>query len=101
MEIKTIDNDGIVTISLIGRLDTNTSQEFRDMLSPILDSTKELLIDFADLDYISSAGLQVLLFAQKRMNAKNKKMKVINANDTVMEIFEITGFSEIINIETK
>ena len=85
-------------LELEGRLDTVTSPELEDELSGSLDGVSELIIDFGKLEYISSAGLRVLLSAQKVMN-KQGVMKVTNVNETVMEIFEVTGFSDILTIE--
>lgn len=94
---KTIENDTTV-ISLEGRLDTITSPELSWELDSLLDETKKLIFDLSKLDYISSSGLRVLLSAQKAMKDKGT-MIVKNASETVMEIFEITGFSDILTIE--
>ena len=84
-------------ISLHGRLDTTTAPQLEEELSKSLDGISELVFDFGALDYISSAGLRVLLSAQKTMN-KQGGMKIVNVSETIMEIFEVTGFSEILNI---
>ncbi len=94
---KTIENNTTV-ISLEGRLDTITSPELSWELDSLLDETKKLIFDLSKLDYISSSGLRVLLSAQKAMKDKGT-MIVKNASETVMEIFEITGFSDILTIE--
>ncbi len=94
---KTIENNTTV-ISLEGRLDTITSPELSWELDSLLDETKKLVFDLSKLDYISSSGLRVLLSAQKAMKDKGT-MIVKNASETVMEIFEITGFSDILTIE--
>ena len=83
---------------LEGRLDTNTAPELEDSLSNELDDITELVIDLKDLEYISSAGLRVLLACQKKM-MKQGKMTVCNPNDVITEIFEVTGFSEILDIK--
>ena len=85
-------------MALIGRLDTTTAPELEKELKASLDGITELTFDLAALEYISSAGLRVLLSAQKTMN-KQGSMVVKNANETIMEIFEITGFSDILNIQ--
>lgn len=94
---KTIEN-GKAFFALEGRLDTNTSPEMEKELNNALNGIGELVLDFAKLEYISSAGLRVLLSAQKTMN-KQGTMKIINVNETIMEIFEVTGFSDILTIE--
>ena len=94
---KTIENNTTV-ISLEGRLDTITSPELSWELDSLLDETKKLIFDLSKLDYISSSGLRVLLSAQKAMKDKGT-MIVKNASETVMEIFEITGFSDTLTIE--
>ncbi len=90
--------DDTMTMNLEGRLDTTTAPELEAALKDSLDGITELTLGFEKLEYISSAGLRVLLSAQKTMN-KQGEMKLINVNDTVMEIFEVTGFSDILVIE--
>ncbi len=87
-----------LTISLEGRLDTTTSPQLEEELKQSLDGITALAFDLAKLEYISSAGLRVLLSAQKVMN-KQGEMKVTGANDELKEIFEVTGFVDILNIE--
>lgn len=87
-----------LTVSLDGRLDTTTSPDFEAELKSNLDGVKNLVFDFAKLEYISSAGLRVMLSAQKIMN-KQGEMSIKNASDDVLEVFEITGFIDIINIQ--
>ena len=86
-----------LAVSVEGRIDTKTAPELEAALQASLDGVKELVIDLADTVYISSAGLRVLLIAQKRMN-KQGDMTVIHANDDLMEIFEVTGCSDILTI---
>ena len=83
---------------LTGRLDTTTAPELEKELKASMDGVTALIIDMAALEYISSAGLRVLLSAQKIMN-KQGTMKVLHVNETIMEIFEVTGFSDILTIE--
>ncbi|MBR2705819.1 MAG: STAS domain-containing protein [Mogibacterium sp.] len=87
-----------LTVALTGRLDTVTAPELESELASSLDDVENLVIDMTDLEYISSAGLRVLLTAQKTMNQKGS-MKLINVNETVMEIFDVTGFVDILTIE--
>ena len=87
-----------LTLALSGRLDTTTAPQLESELKDSLPGVDTLLMDFEKLEYISSAGLRVLLSAQKTMN-KQGTMKVIHANEMIMEIFEVTGFADILNIE--
>ena len=91
-------NETELTVSLTGRLDTTTAPELEKELKASLDGVTTLVIDMTALDYISSAGLRVLLSAQKTMN-KQGEMKVVHVGETIMEIFEVTGFSDILSIE--
>ncbi len=97
MKIDLKKEDKKLTIKLGGKLDTNTSPELDSKMSE-LEGMEEVIIDMKDLDYISSAGLRVLLSMQKVMN-KQGKMTIINVCDNVMDIFEVTGFSDILDIE--
>ena len=90
-------SDKSVRIGLEGRLDTTTAPELEKELEGTLNGITELTLDFAELAYISSAGLRVLLSAQKVMNRQGS-MKVTNVNETIMEIFEVTGFTDILTI---
>ena len=84
--------------SIQGRIDTNTSPELDKAVNESIDGVTNLIFDFEKVEYISSAGLRVLLSAQKKMN-KQGTMKVINVGDAIMGIFEVTGFSDILTIE--
>ena len=95
--IKKLDGDKF-ELKVEGRLDTTTAPELEDVILAGTEGVKELVFDFEALDYISSAGLRVLLSAQKIMNTQGE-MKVTGVNDTIMEIFEVTGFSDILTIE--
>jgi anti-sigma B factor antagonist len=86
------------TIALEGRLDTTTSPELETVLNDSLDGVTALIFDFEKLDYISSAGLRVLLSAQKLMNRQGT-MKILHVGEVIQEIFEVTGFSDILTIE--
>ena len=91
-------NGTSLEIALNGRLDTSTAPELEAEVTSSLDGVEHLTFDFGDLEYVSSAGLRVLLSTQKRMN-KQGDMKVTNVNESVMEIFEVTGFNDILCIE--
>lgn len=94
---KSIEN-GKALFALAGRLDTTTAPDLEKELKGSIDGVSELTLDFAGLEYISSAGLRVLLTAQKMMNCRGK-MTLKNVNETIMEIFEVTGFSDILTVE--
>lgn len=98
MNIKKTREGNTMTIALEGRLDTTTAPVLEEELKKEISGVEELCFDFQALDYISSAGLRVLLSAQKTMN-KQGKMVIKNANEDVMEIFEVTGFVDILSIE--
>lgn len=87
-----------LTVALEGRLDTGTSPRLEAELRSSVDGVEELVLDLENLAYMSSAGLRVLLAAQKVMNRQGS-MKVIHVNETIAEIFEITGFNEILTVE--
>ena len=93
------EQDGNIVAILTGRLDTASVPETEKALSPLSDyEGKDIIIDCTDLEYISSAGLRVLLSAQKIMNRQGS-MKVVHVNETIMEILEVTGFVDILTIE--
>ena len=98
MTINTAKEGTALTVALEGRLDTTTAPELEAALNEALDGVEALTIDLEQLEYISSAGLRVLLSAQKIMN-KQGEMKLIHVSDVINEIFEVTGFSDILNIE--
>ena len=98
MNIQTTKDGAKATVAVSGRLDTTTSPELEAELKGILPDTEDLTFDFSELEYISSAGLRVLLSAQKTMN-KQGSMKVTGINDVIKEIFDVTGFSDILTIE--
>ena len=97
MKISKKQNGNALTMALEGRLDTLTAPEFEaEILS--LEGIEDLTLDFSKLEYISSAGLRVLLLAQKAMYGKGK-MTVTNINKLVREVFEVTGFLNILNVQ--
>ena len=98
MNITTKKENTTLTVALEGRLDTTTAPELDVFAEKELADTQELVLDFADLKYISSAGLRVLLKLQKVMNKKGS-MKLIHVGEVVKEVFEITGFTDILTIE--
>ena len=98
MDIIKKQDQTALTIEITGRLDTTTAPQLEDVVKADLDGITELLLDLAGLEYISSAGLRVVLSAQKIMN-KQGKMVIRNVNETINEIFEVTGFIDILTIE--
>lgn len=98
MTIDKIRNGNELIVKVAGRLDTTTAPQLEEDLKGALPEIESLTMDFGDLEYISSAGLRVLLAAQKIMN-KQGSMTVTGVNDTIMEILEVTGFSEILTIQ--
>ncbi|MER2142752.1 MAG: STAS domain-containing protein [Eubacteriales bacterium] len=98
MKITKKQDGSALVIALEGRLDTTTAPELEAELKTCLDGITDLTLDLTNLDYISSAGLRVLLSAHKTM-MKQGQMKVTNASEIVREVFDVTGFSDILNIE--
>ena len=98
MTIEKKINGVAVTLIVSGRLDTQTAPELENELDSILSGLKELTFDMTNLEYVSSAGLRVILKAQKVMNAQGS-MKLTGVNDSIMEVFDITGFLDILTIE--
>ena len=91
-------NGNELTVAIVGRLDTTTAPQLEAEFKQNSSSVEKLVLDFAGLDYLSSAGLRVLLAAQKVMN-KQGEMIIKNVNETINEIFEVTGFIDILTIE--
>ena len=98
MTINKIENGSELTMVLCGRLDTTSAPQTEAELKKSIAGVSSLIMDFAELEYISSAGLRVLLSAQKVMN-KQGNMVIRNANESILEVFEITGFADILTIE--
>jgi anti-sigma B factor antagonist len=97
MTIEQQKNGNDVCVKISGRLDPTTAPDLEESLKGVLPEAETLTLDFADLEYISSAGLRVLLSTQKIMQKKGG-MKVTSVSDTIMEIFEVTGFADILTI---
>lgn len=98
MNIKVENNEMMTKVFVEGRLDTNTAPLFEEEILKVVVEAKELVLDFVNLEYVSSAGLRVILKVQKAMNTKGT-MKIVNVNEMIMEVFEITGFVDILTIE--
>lgn len=97
MDIKQKKEGKKVIVSISGRVDTTTAPELLEYLKGVMVDIEELVLDIKDVNYISSAGLRVILFAQKTMNAQGS-MSISNVNKDIMEIFELTGFTDILTI---
>lgn len=97
MNIKQSKVDNRIVVSVNGRIDTNTAPEFLEYIKGVLPGAKELEINLEGVDYVSSAGLRVILFAQKTMNSQGS-LYVSHVNSDIMETFELTGFTDILNI---
>ena len=100
MEVNMFRSEDKLTVEVIGRLDTLTSPKLEAKLEPELEGIKELIIDLKELEYISSAGLRVLLGAAKAMEGRGG-MKVKNPNEKIMDVFSLTGFDDFLTIETE
>ena len=94
---KTLVN-GTLTIAIEGRLDTTTAPQLQDILIPAFEEAKEIKLDFSKLAYVSSAGLRVLLIGQKEAKKKGGSMTVGGVSEEIMEVLEMTGFSEMLTI---
>lgn len=99
MTIQTSREGGRLTVSLEGRLDTATAPELEEALRDALSGVREAAFDFRALEYISSAGLRVLLKAQRVMAGRGGTMKVKDPCEIVMEVFNVTGFADVLTIE--
>ena len=98
MTIEKLLNGEVATLVVVGRLDTQTAPELEKEVDNVVSNIKELTFDMTGLEYVSSAGLRVILKSQKIMNTQGS-MKIINVNDTIMEVFDITGFADVLTIE--
>ncbi|MCQ2551508.1 MAG: STAS domain-containing protein [Clostridia bacterium] len=98
MNIRKETEEKALVIYVEGRLDTTTAPKLDEEIASALNGAENLVLDLQGLEYISSAGLRVILATEKKM-AKQGKFVVRNANETIMEVFEITGFADILNIE--
>ena len=98
MTIERTVNGTVVTLKIVGRLDTTTAPVLEAAVDSCKADVKELILDCSALEYVSSAGLRVILKAQKQMNVQGS-MKLIGVNEAIMEVFDITGFTDILTIE--
>jgi len=98
MEIIKDKQQGTLKLSFSGRLDTTTAPMFEQVINEDFGDVTDLIVDFENLEYVSSAGLRMLLTAHKAMAAKKGSMVIKNANDGIKEVFEMTGFNDILNL---
>ena len=98
MNIKKKKDGSSLTVIISGRIDTVTATDVDEFINNSLEGVKMLILDFKDVNYVSSAGLRVLLSLQKKMMVKGE-MKLINVNEAVSDVFEVTGFDEILTYE--
>ncbi len=98
MNVTRQEENGTLTLLVEGRLDTTTAPQLEEQI-PTGTQIQTLILDLSKLEYVSSAGLRVLLCAQKQMSAQGGKLIVKNAQDAVLEVFEITGFNDILTLE--
>ena len=99
MEIKKNKDGEKLTVALFGRLDTNTAPELQNSLEQEIADIKQLYFDMAELEYLSSAGLRVLLFLHKKCAAQGASMSLFNCNDMTMDVFKMTGFDGFLDIK--
>jgi len=100
MKIETRESQGIQIIAFEGNLDTNTSPEAESVINELIDAGKQkILVNFEQLNFISSAGLRVLLATVKKLNASNGELRICSLNATVQEVFDISGFVTILNVK--
>ena len=98
MKINKTQENGKITLALDGRLDTATAPSLQEVLIPAINEVSEVILDFSDLAYISSAGLRVLLMGEKATKSGDSKMTLTNVSEEIMEIFDMTGFADMLNI---
>ena len=95
--VKKQDGDTL-TVKLDGRMDTNTAPDFQTEMEPLLNDISKLVLDFEKLDYISSAGLRVLLTFEQEMEEQEKTLELTHVNDIIHDVFDVTGFLDILTI---
>ncbi|MCX4306590.1 MAG: STAS domain-containing protein [Acetatifactor sp.] len=99
MTVKLMKQGEDAVLFLEGRIDTVTAPEAQEALLPMVDEFGKLTLDFDKVSFVSSAGLRVLLMLQKKCNAQGKEMKLVHVKSSIMEVFDMTGFSGMLNIE--
>ena len=90
---------GEAVLKLRGHLNPNTAADLEEALEPVFERTNKVVLDFADLEYLSSAGLRVLVATQKRVTAAEGALRIVNASDDIREVFDITGLIDVFDVE--
>ncbi|MBQ2593718.1 MAG: STAS domain-containing protein [Candidatus Riflebacteria bacterium] len=98
VNVNQIDENGVLTISVEGSIDTLTASDFESKVIKALDGVKKLILDFAKVEYVSSAGLRTIILLNEKMEEK-EGMTIKNINDEVRDVFEMTGFDELLTLE--
>ncbi len=99
MDINKKINNDLLTVTLIGRLDTNTAPMLQEEMKEEISTHKNILLDFSEVDYISSAGLRTLLFLHKNIQESGGAFSLSNCNEIVLDVFKMTGFDTMLNIK--
>ena len=99
MEINEVSQDGTIMLSISGEIDGTNVDEFENRVSDAADRTSSLVLDLGNLEYVSSAGLRVFLTLQKKVKQRGDSVIIKNVNEEVMDIFSVTGFVKLLNIE--
>lgn len=99
VEIKTNYDDDTAVLKLGGHLNTNTASDLEEALEPVLERTNQVVLDFDELEYLSSAGLRVLVAAQKRIVGAGGGLRIVNAIDDIREVFDVTGLCDVFDVE--
>jgi len=99
MQIKKTVENGVVVLKVVGQLTSPTSPSLEAAINNVLETENQLILDFAELDFLASSGIRVILSTQKKINAQRGSLIIRNVNDVVMEVFEMTGLREFINIQ--
>ena len=99
MTVNEIKNEGEIRLEISGRVDTNTAPQLQQAILVAFQKEKNLILDFKDVEYISSAGLRALLIGEKTAKSKGGKMVITGANDVVKNVFKVTGFINILTLE--
>ncbi len=99
MNISTTNIESVAVVRLEGNLDTNTSSDAQESLNQLIDGgTSKILVNLAEVDFVSSAGLRILLVTAKKLSGSGGNLRISNLNETVTEVFEISGFSTILDV---
>ncbi|MBO4520802.1 MAG: STAS domain-containing protein [Alphaproteobacteria bacterium] len=98
MELKKLQENGITVLKVAGQLTSSTSPALEKAINEILETEKNLILDFAELEFLASSGIRVILSTQKKINSKNGALVIRNVKKVVMDVFEMTGLREFLNV---